>query len=258
MRLTLSSCADITSALSICEGTEISLKNKAEDSAHNTDDQALLSRHAHEREASEHYYFNSRVQNSNDDAPVLSIPKGKINEADVIEKAVAAAPDIIACYGSSILKQPWFDAFPEKILNLHLGLSPYYRGSGTNFWAMAHGRFECIGATFMVMDQGIDTGNILHQMRAAVEVADTPHDIGNRLIFDAALSYANIIKAYAKGLKPPKEPASFEGVEGTLCKRADYTPEKLRHFYADYDSLKRDYLAIKQERIQNTPIVEGL
>ena len=39
-----------------------------------------------------------------------------------------------------------------------------------------------VGATFMYIDAGIDTGEIIHQIRADIVIGDSPHSIGNRLI----------------------------------------------------------------------------
>ena len=66
-------------------------------------------------------------------------------------------PDIIIVYGSSIIA-PLTNDFKNKIINVHLGLSPYYRGSGTNFYPILNSKPEYIGVTFMFLDKGIDTG----------------------------------------------------------------------------------------------------
>ena len=47
-----------------------------------------------------------------------------------------AAPDVVLVFGTGLLKAPLIGAFPGRIINIHLGLSPYYRGAGTNFWPL--------------------------------------------------------------------------------------------------------------------------
>ena len=42
--------------------------------------------------------------------------------------------------------------------------------------------FEFFGYTFMYLDEGIDTGEIIHQGRPKIFPYDNPHQIGNRLI----------------------------------------------------------------------------
>jgi hypothetical protein len=44
------------------------------------------------------------------------------------------SPDLIISYGCSIIKRPLIEYFDKKFINIHLGLSPYYKEGGTNFW----------------------------------------------------------------------------------------------------------------------------
>ena len=41
----------------------------------------------------------------------------------------------------------------NKILNLHLGISPYYKGSGTNYFPLVNNEPQYVGATFMFLDK---------------------------------------------------------------------------------------------------------
>ena len=79
---------------------------------------------------------------------------------------------------------------------MHLGLSPYYRGTGTNVWPLINNEPEFIGATFMYIDSGIDTGSIIHQIRADIMLGDSPHSIGNRLIKKMTEEYCKIIDKF--------------------------------------------------------------
>ena len=62
----------------------------------------------------------------------------------------------------------YLKVFSNKILNIHLGLSPFYRGQATNYWAFVNNEIQFIGATFHKIDGGIDTGPIIHQIRPKV------------------------------------------------------------------------------------------
>ena len=46
------------------------------------------------------------------------------------------------------------------------------------------------------IDEGIDTGKVIHQFRAKVFLGDSPHTIGNRLIKDMTPVYVKIIKSF--------------------------------------------------------------
>lgn len=57
------------------------------------------------------------------------------------------------------------------VLNLHPAYLPYNRGWHTASWAILEG--TPIGATLHFMDEGVDTGDIVHQRQLAVEPGDT-------------------------------------------------------------------------------------
>ena len=79
-----------------------------------------------------------------------------------------------------------------------MGLSPYYTGSGTNFFPFVNNEPQFAGATFMFLDEGIDTGEIIHQIRARILKNDNIHKIGNRLIKDVLQNYSQIIINFNK------------------------------------------------------------
>lgn len=104
------------------------------------------------------------------------------------------APDAIVVYGSGIIKEPLLSLLPPgKIINIHLGLSPYYRGSGTNFWPFVNDELEYVGATILHLDAGIDTGDIITHVRPIIEIGDTVHTVGCKVI---ELSVAVVIKCF--------------------------------------------------------------
>ena len=77
----------------------------------------------------------------------------------------AARPDVVLVFGTGILREPLLSAFDGRIINIHLGLSPYYRGAGTNFWPLVNREPEYVGATIHYLDAGIDTGPIISHAR---------------------------------------------------------------------------------------------
>ena len=179
-RMQFYSDKSITVLKSYCEGTEKSLYNRISNNPYSSQ---LMLEHVYARELSEKQFFKKLVDNnknySNKD---IIIKKGEINNEKVVSDIIKLSPDLIICYGSSIINSSLLDIFKNKFINVHLGISPYYRGSGTNVWPMINNEFDLIGATFMFIDSGIDTGKIIHQIRADIKKNDDPHLIGNRLI----------------------------------------------------------------------------
>jgi folate-dependent phosphoribosylglycinamide formyltransferase PurN len=70
--------------------------------------------------------------------------------------------DIYLVFGSSFIKGWLIDFLIEKrALNIHMGLSPYYRGSSCNFWAMYDSLPNYVGATIHYLSRGLDSGPII-------------------------------------------------------------------------------------------------
>ncbi len=238
--------------LSYCEGLEQSLSRTIDTAAVGAD---LQSAHITGRTLSEQDFFEPFVALTEDRSHPDYIPKGTINEPQHVERITALAPDLLVAYGCSLIKSELVNTFAGRFLNLHLGLSPYYRGSGTNFWPLVNGEPEYVGATFMYLDAGVDTGKVIHQLRARIFPGDTPHQIGNRLIADAGRAYRALIENFdhVVDLAPIPKPAGSR-----YYRRRDFTPEATQKLYEVFaDGLVDRYLTEYAERVARVPILEN-
>ena len=183
----------------ISEGKEKSLKNL---NLKNKNISEIEIQHESER-----YYLEKKIliqKNKIDKNKVVKIKKGEVNNISIINLLRKLSPDLVVSYGSSIIKELLINSFNNKFLNIHLGLSPYYRGAGTNIWPLINNEPQYVGVTYMKIDKGIDTGEILHQIRAKYKKNDSPHDIGNRLIKDMSKFSCKLIINFFK-LKKMKQ-----------------------------------------------------
>jgi formyl transferase domain protein len=64
----------------------------------------------------------------------------------------------------SIISSETICTSKTKIINLHNGINPRYRGIG-NFWAIYENNFDLIGVTIHYVDSGIDTGKIIFTIK---------------------------------------------------------------------------------------------
>jgi methionyl-tRNA formyltransferase len=65
-------------------------------------------------------------------------------------------------FGSSFIKGWLIDFLIEnRALNIHMGLSPYYRGTSCNFWAMYDFLPNYVGATIHYLSKGLDSGPMI-------------------------------------------------------------------------------------------------
>lgn len=137
--------------------------------------------------------------------------------------------------------------------NLHLGLSPYYKGSATNLYPYLFREPECIGATIHIASEKVDNGNILHQFRPNLIETDDLHDIGNKVIKKAGKVLPKILNAYRSG---KLEPVLQKG-SGKTCRNRDITPDVVREIYKNFEQgMIPHYLANKEKRDAEKPIFE--
>lgn len=164
---------------SFCESKKGSIEQIVKDQDFND----LRTEHLSNRLSSEMEFFNEFCDVTLDESNPFFIEKGEINNHEIVDKIVALDPEVIISYGCSIIRSSiLLERFHKKFINIHLGLSPYYRGSGTNFWPFVNNELQFVGTTFMFIDKGIDTGEIIHQIRADFDNDDSIHSVGNKLL----------------------------------------------------------------------------
>lgn len=115
-----------------------------------------------------------------------------INSAECRDWIAQQEPDVIAVCGASILRKPVLSIARRGVLNLHGGLSQFYRGLFTTDWAIHNREPECVGATVHFVSEGIDDGHVVFQGRPVIEASDHPNSLyekvvrlGTRMMIDA-------------------------------------------------------------------------
>lgn len=142
-----------------------------------------------------------------------------INDPACIEWARDQGFDVVCLYGTGILGPQWLSAFPDRIVNLHLGLSPYYRGSATLFWPFVHRELHRLGTTIHLATAKVDAGNILARVRPDLREQEDYYAITHRLIRDSILHVPTVIGDYLSGTVTAMPQ---EQVTGRFCRKADF------------------------------------
>ena len=209
-------------------------------------DQETIRRHFALRDASEASYFGADSDMTLDRGAVhRTVTVGGCNDPGEVTLMAAARPDIVFVFGTGILRDPFLPAFEGRILNIHLGLSPYYRGAGTNFWPLVNREPEYVGATIHYLDAGIDTGPILCHARPVIESDDGPHDLGNKTIVAAVEALLRAGEAHLSG--NPHAVPQWGG--GRLYRRKDFSADAVRALYGNFDTgMVAEYLAAHDAR----------
>lgn len=94
-----------------------------------------------------------------------------INAQRTIDLLKEIKPDVVIVRGTSIIFNRTIESVPLT-LNLHAGLSPYYRGTHCSEWALFNWDPYNIGSTLHKVTPNIDGGNILGQVRIDIDPQD--------------------------------------------------------------------------------------
>lgn len=103
-------------------------------------------------------------------------------------------------------------------INLHGSLLPHYRGAAPINWAVMNGEKET-GVTTFLLQQQIDTGNILMQEAIPITREDNVGIVHDRMMLEGAKLLVKTIDAYAKGALQPRPQENF-GIEQAEIKHA--------------------------------------
>lgn len=103
----------------------------------------------------------------------IQLPKGSLGGLSKDQLTWVLSSDFIVVFGSSIIRGALLDEIVKRgAVNLHIGISPYYRGSACNFWALHDDRPDLVGATIHRLSGSIDGGSILFHDRPNCEIQD--------------------------------------------------------------------------------------
>lgn len=156
------------------------------------------------RKKYEKKYFFEFIKKTKEVDNLKIIERGQFNnDKNLINYILSLKADYLLTYGCSIIKNPILKHFKQNSINIHLGLSPYYLGSATNFWPFVNDELQFVGVTFMKLEDGIDDGPIIHQIRPKYKIDDNVHKVGNKLIKQTPIVIKKIFDNY-KNIKTLK------------------------------------------------------
>ncbi len=120
--------------------------------------------------------------------------KGKYSR--VIEEI---APDmiVVVAYGR-ILPKAVIDVPKFGCLNLHVSLLPKYRGAAPIQWAVINGE-EKTGVTVMMIDEGLDTGDIIDVLPIDIGEDETSEDVFEKVTELGKTFLSKVIMDVARG-----------------------------------------------------------
>jgi methionyl-tRNA formyltransferase len=213
--------------------------------------QTVIRRYAsHERIRRLNGTFGEEWKRINPALPVLVVDS--INAPEVYDRLRALAPDLLLDHGTSIVEDRVLDT-AGLALNLHWGLSPYYKGVACTEWALLNWDPYNIGVTIHVLSKHIDGGHIVAQEHVEVKPGDRVEDINHRITAAGTQLVKRIIAQLRDGEVLDYVPQrSGEGQLYLKMHFSKHLQDQIR--YIEHQGLVEHMLA-KPSRKERLPIV---
>ncbi|MBJ13396.1 MAG: hypothetical protein CMG62_10045 [Candidatus Marinimicrobia bacterium] len=104
-----------------------------------------------------------------------------INDDYYVSLIRSKNPDVILVMGTCLLGKKIINSC-KHVINMHTGLSPYYRGGWTNLFPIINKDFGFFGVTIHKMSTGIDSGDIIFTRRPNIDITDNYSSINCKAI----------------------------------------------------------------------------
>ena len=198
----------------------------------------LLINHLKLRNKSEKKFLKLKKNTFLNHKDITYIKLSDLNSIKVINIAKKYKPDLVICYGVTLLKKNLLSNLPKKIINIHSGLTQKFRGYASNFWACYMLEPNNVGATIHYVIEKADQGNILHQVRTDLKTHYNLHDLSTICILKIGKIINKIISIMLE-----KKPRGQKIIIGRSYLLNDFRPNHLLINYKLFkDKLAKFYL----------------
>ena len=168
-------------------------------------------------------------------------PKSVKKNRETLDKLQQAGADafVVVAYGQ-ILSKEILDLPKLGCINVHGSLLPQYRGAAPIQWSIYNGDTET-GITTMLMDEGMDTGDMLLKAKTPINLLDNTVDIAIKLSHQGADLLIETLQKLAAGNITPVSQDSAEATYARLIEKADYTIDWNRDALSIHDRVRAFY-----------------
>ncbi len=162
----------------------------------------------------------------------LIIDPSDLNGPRVVEHVGRLKPTAALVVGGGMIWDALMRVLPERTINVHLGLSPRYRGSATMFWP--HYMLEpwYVGTTFHLLSPAPDAGPVLHHEAVTLEIDMGIHETAATAVEQSA----DLLPALSEYLlTATRIRTQDQPLVGKTWMVRDFQPRHLRQIYEVYD-----------------------
>lgn len=189
----------------------------------------------------------------------------RVRDPDFIQAFRTLAPDMVVLVAfGQILPKEVIQFPPMGCINVHPSLLPKYRGAAPIQWALIRGEKET-GVTTIMMDEGVDTGDILLQRKTDIEPDENFDGLHDRLALMGSEVLLETIAGLMEGTiqRKPQDPAQasyaprLKKEDGLI--RWDAGVREIKNFISGLSSQPGayTYLRGKMMKIYSATVVEG-
>ncbi len=147
----------------------------------------------------------------------------KVSDAKFIDTLKKIAPDLVVVVAfGQLLPKTLLDIPPMGCINTHASILPKYRGAAPINWAILKGE-KTTGITTMLLDEGMDSGDILLIRETPIDDDETAGELAGRLSRIAAeLLIETIAGLKNKSIRPIPQDHSKKTLAPILKKEDGY------------------------------------
>ncbi|CAD5271241.1 Formyl transferase (fragment) [Bosea sp. 62] len=143
----------------------------------------------------------------NPDAHHRTLRISSINSCECHELLGRLQPKVVLLVGCRLLTKQTLATISCPVMNYHAGITPTYRGMNGGYFALASGDIGNFGATVHLVDDGVDTGAVLYQVRTEPNATD---NISTYPMLLAAVSREICIAAVGDALNQCLRPVTVD------------------------------------------------
>ena len=196
--------------------------------------------------AQSHLFGNSFVNNKKKNIKILPMLSGDLNQCSINLLSDFLKSDVYVVFGSSYIKGELVDFLvKQKAINIHAGVSPYYRGTDCNFWALYDNNPHLVGTTIHLLSKGLDNGPMLYH--AMSNLKTNPFEYTMSTVKSAFHSIAERIKDGSIFTIKPLVQNKLKEVRYT--KKSGFCEEVVKEYFEkkiDLNSKKFDNTLLKE------------
>ena len=126
------------------------------------------------------------------------------NSSDTRAFLEGVAPDLCVAACKSLLRREIFGVPRLGTFVVHPGICPEYRNSHGCFWALARRDLSRVGATLLMIDEGVDTGPVYAYYKSDVDERNESHTVIQlRVVYDNLEQIGEDLQQIAAGTAKP-------------------------------------------------------